>query len=116
MTKVATDLSNQSIVDMYIGGGYARWSYTYPWMLKYLDERYRDIIGHQGLTRVVDQFPEFALAIEEYLQRDQLRELVDGNFVEIEGLEFSPWDAFAFIDNWPVTIGEFSHRRAATSR
>ena len=99
MTKVATGLSNQRIVDMYIGGDYARWSYAYPWMLKYLDERYRDIIGHQGLTRVVDQFPEFALAIEEYLQRDQLRELVDGNFVKIEGLEFSPWDAFAFIDN-----------------
>jgi hypothetical protein len=43
MTKVATGLSNQRIVDMYIGGDYARWSYAYPWMLKYLDERYRDI-------------------------------------------------------------------------
>ena len=99
MTKVATDLSNKRIVDMNIGGGYARWSYTYPWMLKYLDERYRDIIGHQGLTRVIDQFPRFARAIERYLQRDHLHELVDGTFVVIEGLEFLLWDAFAFIDN-----------------
>ena len=99
MTKVATDLSNQRIVDMNIGGGYARWSYTYPWMLKYLDERYRDIIGHQGLTRVIDQFPRIARGIERYLQRDHLHELVDGTFVVIEGLEFLPWDAFAFIDN-----------------
>ena len=68
-------------------------------MLKYLDKRYRDIIRHQGLTRVIDQFPDFALAIEEYLQSDQLRELVNGRFVELEGLLFSLWDAFAFIDN-----------------
>jgi len=53
MTKVATGLSNQRIIDMYIGGNYTRWSYAYPWMLKYLDERYRDIVGHQGLTRVI---------------------------------------------------------------
>ena len=78
MTKVATGLSNQWIVDMYIGGDYARWSYAYPWMIKYLDERYRDIIGHQGLTRVINQFPDFALAIEGYLQSDLLRELVNG--------------------------------------
>ena len=99
MTKVATGLSNQRIVDMYIGGDSARWSYAYPWMIKYLDERYRDIIGHQGLTRVIEQFPQFAHAIERYLQRNHLHELVDGAFVVIEGLEFLPWDAFAFIDN-----------------
>ena len=90
-------------------------------------DRYRDIIGHQGLTRVVDQFPRFARAIERYLQRNHLRELIDGSFVVIEGLEFSPWDAFAFIDNsiddcnvpyagplgdWPGEDGHFfDHRR-----
>jgi hypothetical protein len=31
-TKVATGLSNQLIVDMYIGSDYARWSYAYPWI------------------------------------------------------------------------------------
>ena len=62
MTKVATGLSNQRIVDMYIGGDYARWSYAYPWMIKYLDERYRDIIGHQGLTRVIDHATIFAIS------------------------------------------------------
>jgi hypothetical protein len=62
-------------------------------------DRYRDIIGHQGLTRVIDKFPRFARAIERYLQRDHLCELIDGSFVVIEGLEFSPCDAFAFIDN-----------------
>jgi len=100
LDPLTTGLLNQRNVDMYIGGNYARWSYTYPWMLKYLDERYRDIIGHQGLTRVIEQFPRFARAIERYRQRDHLHELVDGAFVVIEGLEFLPWDAlFAFIDN-----------------
>ena len=79
MTKVATGLSNQRMVDMYIGGDYARWSHAYPWMLKYLDKRYRDIIGHQGLTRVINQFPERKLiAVQELHTYSSLnKEFVD---------------------------------------
>jgi hypothetical protein len=52
------------IVDTYFGGDYNCWSYGYPWMLRYLDERYKDIAGHQGLTRFVADFPRFHRAIE----------------------------------------------------
>ena len=75
LTKLATGLTNIMIVDTYFGGDYNRWTYGYPWMLRYLDERYKHVAGHQGLTRFVGNFPWFHRAIEEYVQRDHLREL-----------------------------------------
>ena len=74
LTKIATGRTNQSIIDEYFGGDYARWSFGYPWMLRYLDDKYIDIIGHQGLTRFVKDFPRFNRAIERYVQRDRTRE------------------------------------------
>ncbi len=68
-------------------------------MLRYLDKRYKNIAGHQGLTRFVDDFPRFHRAIEEYVQRNHLRELVDGTMTIIPGINFMPWDVFAFIDD-----------------
>jgi hypothetical protein len=99
LTKLATGLSNHMIVDTYFGGDYNRWTYGYPWMLRYLDERYKHIAGHQGLTRFVADFPRFHRAIEEYVQRDHLRELVDGTMTIVPGINFMPWDVFAFIDD-----------------
>jgi hypothetical protein len=99
LTKLATGLSNIMIVDTYFGGDYNRWTYGYPWMLRYLDERYKHIVGHQGLTRFVVDFPRFHRAIEEYVQRNHLRELVDGTMTIIPGINFMPWDVFAFIDD-----------------
>ena len=88
LTKLATGLSNIMIVDTYFGGDYNRWTYGYPWMLRYLDERYKHIAGHQGLTRFVADFPRFHRAIEEYVQRDHLRELVDGTMTIVPGINF----------------------------
>ena len=34
MIQVAMGMTNQFIVDNYIGGDYARWSETYPWMIR----------------------------------------------------------------------------------
>jgi hypothetical protein len=99
LTKLATGLTNIMIVDTYFGGDYNHWSYGYPWMLHYLDKRYKHITGHQGLTRFVADFPQFHRAIEEYVQRDHLRELVDGTMTIIPGINFMPWDVFAFIDD-----------------
>jgi hypothetical protein len=48
--RLATGFSNVHIVDSYISGDTNYWTYAYPWMLKYLDKRYLNIIGHQGLT------------------------------------------------------------------
>jgi hypothetical protein len=101
LTKLATGLSNHMIVDTYFGGDYNRWTYGYPWMLRYLDKRYKHIAGHQhqGLTHFVDKFPWFHRAIEEYVQRDHLRELVDGTMTIVPSIDFMLWDIFAFIDD-----------------
>ncbi|KAL7524503.1 hypothetical protein ACHAXR_002236, partial [Thalassiosira sp. AJA248-18] len=99
LTKVATGRTNQSIIDEYFGGDYARWSLGYPWMLRYIDERYEDIIGHQGLARFVTDFPRFNRAIERFVQRDRTHENIDGSFILIPGLEFLPFDIFGFIDD-----------------
>ena len=64
MIKIATGMTNQFIVDNYIGGDYARWSHAYPFILRHIDARFDAVIGFRGLARVVDRFPEFNEAIE----------------------------------------------------
>jgi hypothetical protein len=83
-------MSNHMIMDTYFGGDYNRWSYGYPWMLRYLDKRYRNIIRHQGLTRFAGNFYRFHKAIEEYVQRDHPRKLVDGTMTVVPGINFMP--------------------------
>ena len=106
--RLATGITQVHIIDTYFGGDKSRWVYAYPWMLKYLDERYSNIVGHQGLSRFVDDFPRFKRAIEEYVQRDHQRELVDGTMTIVPGINFLPWDVFAFIDD---SIDRISRRR-----
>ena len=67
-------------------------------MLFYLDNRYRNIIGHQGLLRFVDDFPRFFEAIQHKIMQDEIKHNVDGTTEEIEGLNFLPFDIFGFID------------------
>jgi hypothetical protein len=99
LTKLATGMSNHMIVDTYFGGDYNCWSYGYPWMLCYLNKRYKNIVGHQGLTLFVMDFPWFHRAIEEYVQRDHLCKLVDGTMRIVPSINFMPWDIFTFIDD-----------------
>jgi hypothetical protein len=99
LTKLATGMSNHMIVDTFFGGDYNRWSYGYPWMLCYLDKRYKNIVGHQGLTCFVMDFPWFHRAIEEHVQHNHLHELVDGTMRIVPGINFMPWDVFAFIND-----------------
>jgi hypothetical protein len=68
-------------------------------MLCYLDNRYKDIFSHQGLSRFVQDFPKFHKAIEEYVQPDHLHELDDGTMTIVPGINFLPWDVFAFIND-----------------
>ena len=99
MTKLRSGLSNIMITDTYFGGDYNRWSYAYPWAIKYLDGRYKSIIGHQGLSRFVGDFPRFNRAIQRYVKRDRFRELPDGTMTLVPGINFLPWDVFGFIDD-----------------
>jgi hypothetical protein len=68
-------------------------------MLKYLDKRYLNIIGHQSLMRFVNNFPHFKRAIEQYTLHDHQRKLIDGTMPIVPGLNFMPWDVFSFIDD-----------------
>ena len=99
LTKVATGRSNASIIDQWFGGAYTRWNYGYPWMLRYITDRYENILGNQGLTRYVQDFPRFHNAIENYVQRDRHFEDLEGAWTFIPGLQFLPWDIFGFIDD-----------------
>ncbi len=69
LCRLAKGWSQVHIVDTYFSGDKIRWTYAYPWMLRYLDDRYTHIvIGHQGLTLFVDDFPRFKHAIEQYVR------------------------------------------------
>ena len=99
LCRLVTGMTQVHIVDTYFGGDKNRWVYAYPWMLRYIDTRYANVIGHQGLTRFADDFPRFKRAIEEYVQRDHQRELVNGTMTIVPGINFMPWDVFGFIDD-----------------
>ena len=67
MARCKTNKSISQMVNDLFGGWCNRWSYAWPWMLRYLDRRYRHILGHEGLIRFRDQFPKFAEAIEKHV-------------------------------------------------
>ena len=63
MMKCKKGHSNKDMCDYIFGGHASRWSFGFPCILDYLYERYTNIIGHQGLSRFVDQFPQFFEAV-----------------------------------------------------
>ena len=90
LCKVATGMTQVQIIDTYFGGDKTRWMYVYPWMLRYLDARYKNIVGHQGLSRFVSDFPKFHWAIDGYVQHDHQRKLIDGTMTIDPGINFFP--------------------------
>ncbi|KAL7529818.1 hypothetical protein ACHAXR_003175, partial [Thalassiosira sp. AJA248-18] len=98
MTRCKKGWSNKDMCSFIFGGNACRWSYGFPWILRYLDERYTDIIGHQNLERYVDHFPEFFDKIQEYIRKPTIRHYNDGSADEFSGLRFLPYDIFAFVD------------------
>jgi len=69
-------------------------------MLFYLDERYRDILGHQGLLRFVGDFPRFYDAIAQKVKQNYVHDEDEQNNThdETDGLRILPFDIFGFID------------------
>lgn len=104
LTKVALGWQNVWLINFYFGGHASKWSYAYPWAIKYIDERYASTLGFAGLQRFVNKFPEFNRAIEKECQRTKKRQLVEpdenGNdWVFIPGLKHLPFDVIGFIDD-----------------
>ena len=99
LTKIRTGRTNISIVNEWFGGHYQKWGHAYRFMLLYLDGRYKNIIGHQGLTRFVSEFPEFNIKIEQYLEKEYIKENRDDSWSRVGGLRFLPFDIFGFLDD-----------------
>lgn len=99
LTKIAKGNTSDDNVDTYFGGAYSRWSYGFPWFLYYLDERYKDIIGFQGLQRRVGDFTRFQAATERYLMQDRTYiDLENDETVVVDGLPRAPFPIIGLID------------------
>ena len=93
--KTGDDITQMAYV---FGGSTKRWSFAWRWIMVYLDARYTNIIGHQGLLRFVDQFPAFYDAINEKVKKNWVHNVDhrNGTYMETEGLAFLPFDIFGF--------------------
>jgi hypothetical protein len=69
-------------------------------MLKYLNQRYVNIVNHQVLKCFVDEFPSFRCVIQQYVQRNHRRKLINGMMTIVHGINFMPWDVFGFINDF----------------
>jgi hypothetical protein len=65
MMRMKKGLPHTDMCNLIFGGSSKRWSPGWRWMLMYLDHRYRNIMGHQGLIRFLDNFPSFYNAIQQ---------------------------------------------------
>ncbi len=99
LCRLAMGMSQVRIVDTYISGDKNHWMFAYPWMLKYLDERYVNIVGRQGLMHFIHNFLHFKHTIEQCVQCNHQCEPVDGMMTIVSGLNFMLWDVFGFIHN-----------------
>ncbi len=83
-------------MDLYVGGNTNWWTYAYSWMLKYLDQ---SVVGHQGLAHYVDNFLSYRCMIQQYVQHNHQRELIDRMMTIVPGINFMPCVVFGFIDD-----------------
>lgn len=67
LTKIVTGEANVHLCQMYFGGPADRWSYGYPWFLRYVDNRFYRVHTTQGLCRWVRYFPNLAAAIAQHV-------------------------------------------------
>ena len=92
MTRMKTGNDHTQMCGDIFGGSPRRWSIAWRWVMKYLDDRYQNIIGHQGLLHYVDQFPEFFDSIPQKVRQSYKHDNHDGTYNESDGLAFLPLD------------------------
>ena len=68
-------------------------------MLKYIAERYKDILCNQGLSYFFKEFPRFHRAIERFVQKERIRKQLDGLWIIIPGLIFLPMYLSGLVDD-----------------
>ena len=80
MTRFKKGSSITDLVNDIFGGDHGRWKYAWPWMLRYLDQRYQNILGHQGLMRFRCDFPAFFESIKRYVKKPKWHMDEDGEW------------------------------------
>lgn len=109
MTKCRTGDSNKKMVNDKFGGELNRWSYGFPWMVFYVDNRYKDVIGHQHLLKYLKDFPRFHEAIEQFAtKRKYHRNVGGGGGWMSPGLAHLPWWLFGLVD-CNIKSGDVTH-------
>lgn len=98
MTRCKKGFTIKDMCNCYFGGNYSRWSYGFKAILFYLDRRYRNILGHQGLLRCRHRFREFYDAIERRVCKPKIRTRADGTTYQTPGLHYLPIRIMSFID------------------
>ena len=98
MAKCKLGYANMALCKLIFGGNASWWSFGYPWILRYLDERYNRTISNEKLRHYVDDFPKFYQAINHFIKKTSLHHSHDGTAVERQGLNFLPWSIFGFIN------------------
>ena len=79
MTRLKKGFSIVDMVNRIFGGCYNRLTFGWRWMLFYVDNRYKHLLGHQGLLRFHQNFPVFFECIENFLKRPKWHGLLMAN-------------------------------------
>jgi hypothetical protein len=98
LTKCCHGYGNKEMCINVVGGNEKRWSYGFPWMLIYVDQRCQNIIEHQCLLRYVHQFPQFHQAMEREMQLPKTHYDTNNNPIHTDGLLFIPFLLDSLID------------------
>ena len=98
MMTCHTGMTRKALCAYVFGGNASRWSFGYPWILRYVDTRYARTLSHEKLRDYVQDFPSFYNKISLYLQKMTTRHNNDGTAIDRPGLNFCPWRIFGFID------------------
>jgi hypothetical protein len=77
MTICKTSYSNHEMYNLIFGEHPSRWSFGYPWILKYLDTRYARTNSHEKLHDFVDKIPSFYDAINYFIQKTLMHHFTD---------------------------------------
>ena len=101
VTKLATGYSNIDLCIQQFGGAPQRWSKAYKWFCYRTYDRYKDVIGIQGLQRFTHRFRKYARAIARKF--NEYRYLIDndtGTYIHVESttVQINRFNICGFID------------------
>ena len=78
MAKCKLGYTNIALCKLIFGGNASRWSFGYPWTLKYLNKRSDRTISYKKLRDYADDFPKFYQAINHFIKKTSLHHFRKG--------------------------------------